>query len=63
MQHIKHPNIEAHSKIKSPSISGELARPRGPYFRIKWNTPLNVFGISDRGAPDTLTIQASYHRL
>ena len=34
-----------------------------PHFRIKWNSPLNVFRKYNKGALNNLSNQANYHRL
>jgi len=43
MQHVTYLNIEEQSKIGPSPISVEQARLVVPHFRIKGNSPLNVF--------------------
>jgi len=63
MQHIIYPIIEAQSKIRPSPTSVEEARLVVPHFRIKWNSPLNVFRNYNKGSLSTLSNQANYHTL
>jgi len=63
MQHVTYPTIEAQRKIGPSPTSVEQARLVVPNFRIKWNSPLNVFGKYSGGTLNTLSNQANYHRL
>jgi len=57
MQCIKCPSIETYNKIGPFLMSGEQAGRVEPHFRTKWNTPLNVFRICNKGALNTLPNQ------
>jgi len=63
IQHVTYPNIEAQSKMGPSPTSVEQVRLVVPHFRIKWNSPLNVFRKYSGGTLYTLSNQANYHRL
>ena len=52
-------SVEAHNKTGPSLMSCEQAALVEPHFMTKWNTPLNVFRICNKGALNTLSNQAT----